>query len=59
MLQTFNIAGPTIGTTAANNAPVNNGGAIGDCLTDSFTLTSPGNNGSPVICGLNTGQHSK
>jgi hypothetical protein len=35
------------------------GSQIGDCLTDTFTLTSPGNRGSPVICGFNTGQHSK
>ncbi len=34
------------------------GGAIGDCVTDSFVLTAPGNKGSPTICGLNTGQHS-
>lgn len=34
------------------------GGAIGDCVTDSFVLTAPGNKGSPTICGINTGQHS-
>ncbi|TRY62107.1 hypothetical protein TCAL_16301, partial [Tigriopus californicus] len=33
------------------------GGAIGDCTTDSFSVTSPGNYGSPLICGFNTGQH--
>ena len=35
------------------------GAAIGDCVTDSFTLSAPGNKGSPQICGFNTGQHSK
>ena len=35
------------------------GGAIGDCVTDSFVFSSPGNKGSPTICGINTGQHSK
>ncbi len=34
-------------------------GAIGDCTTDSFAFTSPGNVGSPVICGFNSGQHSE
>ena len=34
------------------------GGALGDCISDQFMLTSPGNSGSPVICGFNTGQHS-
>ena len=38
---------------------LNQGSQIGDCLTDTFTLTSPGNRGSPVICGFNSGQHSK
>ncbi len=32
-------------------------GSIGDCTMDTFSLTSPGNVGSPVICGFNTGQH--
>ena len=35
------------------------GSSIGDCVTDTFTLSAPSNRGSPVICGLNTGQHSK
>lgn len=29
----------------------------GDCITDSFTVSSPGGSSSPVICGINTGQH--
>lgn len=35
------------------------GGALGDCTNDQFSITSPGNMGSPIICGFNTGQHSK
>jgi hypothetical protein len=63
----FNIAGPQAGTTVTANdlaasttlsaAVASNGGGIGDCTTDTFTLTSPGKSGSPVICGYNTGQH--
>ena len=34
------------------------GGAIGDCTTDSFVVSSSGRKGSPAICGTNTGQHS-
>ena len=29
------------------------------CQTDLFTVTSPGNNAPPVICGTNSGEHSK
>ncbi|XP_059088779.1 uncharacterized protein LOC131884900 [Tigriopus californicus] len=55
---TFSIAGPSVGTTSIT-APIpdGNGGILGDCLTDSFSLTSPGSQASPVICGFNTGQH--
>ena len=35
------------------------GGNIGDCIGDTFQITSPGNVASPVICGFNTGQHSE
>ncbi len=35
------------------------GSALGDCVTDSFSITSPGSIGSPEICGTNSGQHSK
>lgn len=52
------IADPFLGTTSDAAAPQNNGGAVGDCLTDTFSITSPGNIGSPLICGFNTGQHS-
>jgi len=29
----------------------------GDCITDSLTVTNPGGNVPPTICGYNTGQH--
>lgn len=29
------------------------------CLTDTFSVTSPGQNTPPSICGTNTGEHSK
>ena len=32
---------------------------MGQCLTDSFTVTAPGSVAPPVICGTNDGQHSK
>ena len=31
----------------------------GQCQTDIFSVTSPGNNAPPVICGTNSGEHSK
>ena len=27
------------------------------CLTDSFSVTSPGSGSNPVLCGVNTGEH--
>ena len=29
----------------------------GDCIYDTFTVTTPGSTAPPVICGYNTGQH--
>ena len=29
----------------------------GDCIYDTFTVTTPGSSAPPVICGYNTGQH--
>ena len=43
--------------TATQN--LRQGGATGDCATDQFSITAPGAIGSPVICGTNTGYHSK
>ena len=31
---------------------------MGQCLTDTFTVTSPGSVTPPTICGTNDGQHS-
>ena len=62
---TFMITGPStdtnsIGTviegelSAAGSAAC----AVGQCNTDTFTVTSPSAN-TPVICGTNSGEHSK
>ena len=55
-LQTFTIAGPFAGNVGANT--VKDDGAVGQCRTDTFSATGT-QGGSPVICGVNTGQHSK
>ena len=34
------------------------GANAGQCLLDTFSVTSPGNPTPPVICGVNTGEHS-
>jgi hypothetical protein len=40
--------------------PSSAGTNIGSCsATDNFQLVSPSGVNSPVICGINTGQHSK
>ena len=31
----------------------------GKCITDTFGVTSPGAQGSPIICGTNSGYHSE
>ena len=54
--QVFSIAGPQTGTT--DTAATTSGGAFGTCYRDTFSLSSGGNLGSPIICGYNTGQHS-
>ena len=58
---TFVITGPeTTTTTVVNNKC---GGKslfeLGQCQTDIFSVTAPGNNAPPVICGTNSGEHSK
>ena len=30
---------------------------LGNCQTDTFTITTPGSKSPPVICGTNTGYH--
>jgi len=54
-LNTFVTAGPEVGTTETVVTTIGSG--IGDCVTDSFSISNPGGTGSPVICGINTGQH--
>ena len=61
-LDTFVIAGPAVGTTTDWLSTMDNevyAGAIGDCVTDTFTVTSPGSVAPPLICGFNSGQHCK
>jgi len=60
---TFVIAGPETTLTTLGKA-LNGALGAGDpvspatrCLSDQFSVTSPGGQGSPVICGTNTGQH--
>lgn len=62
----FALNGPVQGPTAVNCAAnaclggaanaVTAGSAIGDCLIDTFSITSS-SGGTPVICGTNGGQH--
>lgn len=56
----FNINGPVTASAVGDTtmtALTSLGGAIGDCTTDSFSITSSGNFAPPIICGFNTGQH--
>ena len=57
MLQTFDIAGPVTATIDEKVATTT--AAVGSCTTDTFSLASDGNQGTPIICGYNTGQHGK
>jgi len=52
----FNLAAPFTGTTGAVTAGVD-ALRFGDCQIDTFSITSPGYTGSPVICGTNEQQH--
>lgn len=51
----FVISSQETGTSSTTTKT--DGSAVGSCLTDSFHITSPGNFGSPTICGTNTGYH--
>lgn len=53
------LANPVLATTASDAAATakTSNAAMGACATDSMTISSPGHVGSPLICGLNTGQH--
>ncbi len=64
---TFVIAGPsTVTLTTATEVGGSVGGTGGQvislatqCLTDTFSLTGPAGSVPPVICGTNSGEHSK
>ena len=56
----FIIDAPFVETfTTGTNAELGlRGGAIGDCVSDTFSVAGS-QFGSPSICGTNTGQHRK
>ena len=56
--QTFSIYPQKEGTAAASARPTTDFGSVGHCENDGFSIASPGNAGSPVICGYNSNQHS-
>lgn len=55
----FSIAGPYAGNQAVGTDAngKNQGNAIGDCTTDTFSVATGVGSGSPVICGTNNNQH--
>jgi len=59
--ETMQIAGPTTFTSAAPFAGTADSYKLsyklGDCETDTMTVTNPGGATPPLICGYNTGQH--
>ncbi len=66
----FQIAGPSTNTNSVTQFKANSGVVLengdvpvtdyGQCLTDSFSVTSGGGGTNPpTICGANTGEHSK
>lgn len=65
----FVITGPSTATVSTvklfSGLPSNSVGGAGvsaaeatQCLTDTFSVTNPGGNSPPQICGTNTNQHS-
>jgi len=53
----FQLAAPNTGMGSANGgANAITGSAMGDCTQDQFSITGS-NGGTPVICGVNQGQH--
>lgn len=54
----FILAAPNTGLGTGVAAPAaTTGVSTGDCIIDQFSITSPSSSGSPVICGVNDGQH--
>merc|ERR1719219_91603 len=45
------LAAPVKGTVSTTAASIVNGNAIGDCITDTLTISAPGAVGPPIICG--------
>merc|ERR1712083_749743 len=43
--------------TISSTASADDGPRVGDCGYDSLSVTNPGGQSPPVICGYNTGQH--
>lgn len=56
---TFELAPPfTCGSSSTSvTCTTTDGPLIGDCIYDTFTVTTPGSTAPPVICGYNTNQH--
>lgn len=59
---TFDLAGPvtgigTVATITDDNGLLNLADSIGDCVIDTFSITSPSGRSTPIICGTNTNQH--
>ena len=48
-----------LATTSVTKLGGNNMFEKGQCQTDIFSVTTPGNNAPPTICGTNSGEHSK
>jgi len=60
--KTLSLASQATYTASATAATASTGSEdenykTGDCLTDQFSISSPGLSGSPIICGYNTNQH--
>jgi len=57
--ETFVLSNPVTDVTGTggteNGLTLNN--RVGNCDTDFFTITNPGGESPPIICGTNTGQH--
>merc|ERR1711862_235887 len=51
---TMVLSGPS---TISSTAVYTDGTRVGDCGTDSLTISNPGGPKPPTICGYNTGQH--
>jgi hypothetical protein len=62
-LNTFTIASPNTGYGTIYKAgdaagyPIGTAQAIGDCWIDTFFVNTPYGRSTPVICGVNSGQH--